>query len=101
SAIAVVSLECKAGEFPSVGARHPPAIRLERTIHDLFGLRGTEAADTRPWLDHNVWGRRFPLGTQQPPGDTLAYPFVQNEGRGLHQIAVGPVHAGIIEPGHF
>jgi Ni,Fe-hydrogenase III large subunit len=101
SAVAVVSFECSAGAFPSVGARHPPAIRLERTVHDLFGLSALGAADTRPWLDHNIWGQRFPLGAPAPPGDRAAYPFVRNDGEGLHQIAVGPVHAGIIEPGHF
>jgi Ni,Fe-hydrogenase III large subunit len=99
--IAVISLACAAGEFPSVGARHPPAIRLERTILDLFGLRAAGADDTRPWLDHNVWGVRHPLGTSVPPTEATPYPFIANEGEGLHQIAVGPVHAGIIEPGHF
>jgi Ni,Fe-hydrogenase III large subunit len=99
--IAVISLACAAGEFPSVGARHPPAIRLERTILDLFGLRAAGADDTRPWLDHNVWGVRHPLGTSVSPTEAAPYPFITNEGEGLHQIAVGPVHAGIIEPGHF
>src|SRR3979490_3500077 len=36
--IAVVSLDCPDRTFPSVGKHHPPALRLERTIHDLFGL---------------------------------------------------------------
>jgi Ni,Fe-hydrogenase III large subunit len=99
--VAVVSLECASGEFPSVGARHPPAIRLERAACDLFGLRATGAADARPWLDHGVWGVRNPLGTRQPAGEPAPYPFLAAEGEALHQIAVGPVHAGIIEPGHF
>ena len=99
--IAVVSLDCPSGEFPSVGARHPPAIRLERTIQDLFGLRATGAADTRPWLDHDAWGQRHPLGAIAQPGEPAPYRFLANEGEALHQIAVGPVHAGIIEPGHF
>ena len=99
--IAVVSLDCASGEFPSVGARHLPAIRLERTIQDLFGLRAAGAADTRPWLDHNTWGQRHPLGASAPPGEAAPYGFLANQGEALHQIAVGPVHAGIIEPGHF
>jgi Ni,Fe-hydrogenase III large subunit len=99
--IAVVSLECGSGAFPSVGARHPPAARPERTVCDLFGLRATGAADARPWLDHGVWGLRHPLGTRQPPGEAAPYQFLPAEGEALHQIAVGPVHAGIIEPGHF
>jgi Ni,Fe-hydrogenase III large subunit len=99
--IAVVSFECVSGAFASVGARHPPALRLERAVCDLFGLRAEGATDTRPWLDHGVWGLRHPLGTRLPPGDAAPYPFLAAEGEALHQIAVGPVHAGIIEPGHF
>jgi Ni,Fe-hydrogenase III large subunit len=100
--IAVVSLDCPGRSYPSVGEHHPPAIRLERAIHDLFGLSAEGSPDPRPWLDHNRWGTRFPLGgridalSQGPP-----YHFLPVAGDGLHQIAVGPVHAGIIEPGHF
>jgi Ni,Fe-hydrogenase III large subunit len=89
--IAVISLAC-AERFPSVGRHHPPAIRPERTIHDLIGLQAEGALDQRPWLDHGVWGAG---------GAKHAYDFLAAEGEGLHQIPVGPVHAGIIEPGHF
>jgi Ni,Fe-hydrogenase III large subunit/Ni,Fe-hydrogenase III component G len=100
--IAVVSLDCPDRVYPSVGRHHPPALRLERTIHDLFGLSPEGSPDTRPWLDHNRWGVRFPLGERVDALPTTApYPFLKAEGDGLHQIAVGPVHAGIIEPGHF
>ena len=58
--------------------------------------------DARPWLDHNRWGVRFPLGDRIDALPRAApYRFLSAEGDGLHQIAVGPVHAGIIEPGHF
>ena len=58
--------------------------------------------DARPWLDHNRWGVRFPLGDRIDALPKAApYRFLDAEGDGLHQIAVGPVHAGIIEPGHF
>ena len=60
--IAIVSLDCPDRHFPSVGALHPPALRLERTAHDLFGLVAQGLPDTRPWLDHSNWGVRFPLG---------------------------------------
>jgi len=40
---------------------HPPALRLERSIHDLFGLTAEGLPDTRPWLDHDQWGVRIPL----------------------------------------
>ncbi len=100
--IGIISLACPDGHFPSVGRRHPPAIRLERAIQDLFGLTPEGAVDTRPWLDHGRWGIRHPLGGQETePADGRAYAFLPAEGEGIHQIPVGPVHAGIIEPGHF
>ncbi len=81
---ALLSLVCEGGRFPSVGASHPPAIRLERAMRDLHGLEAEGAPDTRPWLRHEG-----------------GYRFLPVEGESLHQIPVGPVHAGIIEPGHF
>jgi Ni,Fe-hydrogenase III large subunit len=83
--IAVISYACKNGQYRSVGAKHPPAIRLERAIRDLHGLEAVGAADTRPWLAHA----------------SGPYAFLPSEGEALHQVPVGPVHAGIIEPGHF
>ncbi|MDQ7249650.1 hydrogenase large subunit [Dongia sedimenti] len=99
--IGIISLPSRDGRYPSVGRRHPPAINLERAIHDLFGLEAEGLADTRPWLDHGNWGMRHPLGSREPGGSPSPYEFLQAEGPGLNQIAVGPVHAGIIEPGHF
>jgi Ni,Fe-hydrogenase III large subunit len=100
--IVVVSLDCPDRNYPSVGKHHPPALRLERTIHDLFGLSAEGIPDTRPWLDHDHWGVGFPLGDRVDASSEAApYRFLPVEGDGLHQIAVGPVHAGIIEPGHF
>src|SRR5580765_6925620 len=80
----VLTLACEENRFPSVGRLHPPAIRLERAIRDLVGLEPEGLSDTRPWLRHGG-----------------AYAFLAAEGEALHQIPVGPVHAGIIEPGHF
>jgi Ni,Fe-hydrogenase III large subunit len=100
--IAVATIECPQGSFPSVGALHPPAIRLERTVHDLYGLIPEGLPDTRPWLDHGVWGVRRPLGAREDRDQKPdRYAFLPAEGESLHQIPVGPVHAGIIEPGHF
>jgi len=100
--IAVVSLDCPDRNYPSVGQYHPPALRLERSINDLFGLSAEGLPDTRPWLDHDCWGVLFPLGDRiEGLSETSPYRFLPVEGDGLHQIAVGPVHAGIIEPGHF
>src|SRR5215470_8563046 len=98
----VTSLPCPARRFPSVAIAHPPALRLERTICDLYGFEPEDAPDKRPWLDHGRWGMRHPLGVPEPAphkGDT--YAFHAAVGPPLHQIPVGPVHAGIIEPGHF
>jgi Ni,Fe-hydrogenase III large subunit len=101
--IAVVSLDCAGGRFPSVGARHPPAQRLERTIRDLFGLEAVGSSDRRPWLDHGVWDAQAPLGAGSGAvaREIVPYKFLSAKGEALHQVAVGPVHAGIIEPGHF
>jgi Ni,Fe-hydrogenase III large subunit len=88
----IISLPTDGGRYPSVAARHLPALRLERAMRDLYGVQPIGLSDERPWLDHGRWpGRR-----QEVP-----YEFLPVEGEGLHQIPVGPVHAGIIEPGHF
>jgi len=99
--IAVLTYTCKDGKYPSVAARHPPAIRPERAIRDLFGLDAEGAPDTRTWLDLGFWNVRHPLGKRAPARKPKPYEFLPAEGEGLHQIPVGPVHAGIIEPGHF
>ena len=80
----VLSLACESNRYPSVGRLHAPAQRLERAARDLYGLEPEGLADARPWLRHGG-----------------AYAFLPTEGESLHQIPVGPVHAGIIEPGHF
>ena len=81
---ALLTYVCEGNRFPSVGRLHPPAIRLERAMRDLAGLEAEGSPDARPWLRHSG-----------------PYPFLPAEGESLHQIPVGPVHAGIIEPGHF
>ncbi len=91
SAVTVVTVAAIGGRYPSVGALHAPAIRLERAIHDLTGLTPVGLPDPRPWLNHGRWR----------DGEPFRYDFLPVEGESLHQIAVGPVHAGIIEPGHF
>src|SRR3982751_3002454 len=80
----LLHLPCSENRFPSLGRLHAPAIRLERTMRDVYGLEPEGAPDTRRWLRHD-----------EP------YAFLPAEGENLHQNPVGPVHAGIIEPGHF
>jgi Ni,Fe-hydrogenase III large subunit len=101
SVIAVLTYRSRDGIYPSVGARHAPAIRLERTIRSLFGLQADGSPDIRPWLDLGFWNIEHPLGAATPASEGGPYAFLPAEGEGLHQIPVGPVHAGIIEPGHF
>ena len=99
----VLSIAVADGGFPSIGRHHAPAIRLERTVQDLYGHVPMGANDERPWIDHGAWGVRAPLGAREPSArrDPADYPFRPVHGHGLHEIPVGPVHAGIIEPGHF
>lgn len=100
--IGVITLACPQRRYPSVGLHHPPALRLERTIRDLFGLEPEGLPDSRAWVDHGKWDLRHPLA-QEPEAAPIGtdYAFLPVDGEGLHQIPVGPVHAGIIEPGHF
>jgi Ni,Fe-hydrogenase III large subunit len=100
--IDIAALSCRDRTFPSVGRYLAAAIRLERTIRDLYGLEPRGLPDDRRWLDHGRWPLRQPLGQSAPhDGAGDPYAFLPAEGEGLHQIPVGPVHAGIIEPGHF
>ncbi|MCC7460867.1 MAG: Ni,Fe-hydrogenase III large subunit [Gammaproteobacteria bacterium] len=70
--------------YPGLHDLYPFASRMQRAIADLHALQAIDA-DARPWLCHGP----------EP------YAFVRVAGEGVHEIAVGPVHAGIIEPGHF
>jgi Ni,Fe-hydrogenase III large subunit/Ni,Fe-hydrogenase III component G len=94
--------------YPTLSRAFPAALRMERATRDLLGIAGT-ATDQRSWLRHDGWpATAYPLRRDFEPGtrsehivSSTSYPFVQVEGDGVHEIAVGPVHAGIIEPGHF
>lgn len=93
--------------YPDLAGLFPAASRMQRALFDLLGLRALAAADQRPWLNHGKWPRDyFPLrhacsGTEQFNLPLEDYPFVPVAGDGVHEIAVGPIHAGVIEPGHF
>jgi Ni,Fe-hydrogenase III large subunit/Ni,Fe-hydrogenase III component G len=91
---------------PDLTPFFPAAGRMQRATFDLLGI-GWDGADQRPWLRHTAWPADVcPLRHDAPaiatpdpaPED---YAFVRVEGVGVHEIPVGPVHAGIIEPGHF
>lgn len=95
------------GNYPDLAPVFPYAARMQRAIFDLSGLRARGAQDRRPWLNHGNWpDDYFPLqkrttGIEAFESSEADYPFVQVAGDGVHEIAVGPIHAGIIEPGHF
>ena len=80
--------------------------RMQRATYDLLGIRSS-APDQRPWLRHAAWpGDVFPLRRDFPIARVYEnglddYAFVSVAGDGVHEIPVGPVHAGTIEPGHF
>ncbi len=106
--LACARLPCEAPyEYPDLSARHPAAIRMQRALYDLLGLRARAAVDQRPWLRHAAWPADFfPLrrdadGSRAFDAEQERYEFVTVAGDGVHEIAVGPIHAGIIEPGHF
>lgn len=106
-AVASLPLEREGPAFPDISDIFPAAGRMQRAVADLLGFQAAHAADRRPWLRHGHWpADRFPLskefdGTRAFPPEGDTYPFVAVEGEGVHEIPVGPVHAGTIEPGHF
>jgi len=101
-----VPLPAGAPHYPDLSDVFLCAGRMQRAARDLVGIRAA-APDQRPWLRHAAWpADAFPLRRDFPlarahPGGVDDYPFVPVAGEGVHEIAVGPVHAGTIEPGHF
>jgi Ni,Fe-hydrogenase III large subunit/Ni,Fe-hydrogenase III component G len=102
-----LTLPVQDDEYPSIADIFPVANRMQRAVADLMGLKAAGQRDTRPWLRHGAWpADRFPLRSDVDPTQACEaapdeYPYVAVEGDGVHEIAVGPVHAGTIEPGHF
>lgn len=97
-------------ELPSQATVYPAASRSERHTQDMFGVNFAGHPDNRPWTRHKAWPKtRYPLRKDFPvQGEPEAvtppdrdYAFVKAYGAGVYEIPVGPVHAGIIEPGHF
>lgn len=97
-------------ELPSQAMVYPAANRSERHTQDMFGIKFSGHPDNRPWTRHKAWGKHdYPLrkdfSVHGLPEDVtppdMDYAFVKSHGAGTYEIPVGPVHAGIIEPGHF
>jgi len=91
----------------SMATFYYPASRFEREIKDLFGIQATGSPDRRPLVRHAFWPEDFfPLRKdaaipEKFEDDGTPFPFLPVSGEGVYEIPVGPVHAGIIEPGHF
>lgn len=93
--------------FQSISARVHAAALYEREIKDLFGLIPLEHPDPRRLVLHSNWpDGKYPLRKDYDTGSkpemaNVSTPFRRVTGEGVFEIPVGPVHAGIIEPGHF
>lgn len=102
-----VPLDAGAPEVPSLARLSFAAGRFEREMHDLFGIVPTDHPLPRRLVRHFHWPQGwYPMlaGAGDPPefGDLDGpYPFRTVEGPGVYEIPVGPVHAGMIGPGHF
>ena len=99
-------LAAEAPTVASLGIFHHPASLFEQEMYDLFGIIATNHPDPRPLVRHAFWPADFfPLRKDARAGDFAddgrPFPFVEVEGEGVYEIPVGPVHAGVIEPGHF
>ena len=108
-ALHLAELELPPGvtHYPALHDLFAVAERLQRALRDLLGLQAL-GMDARPWLRHAAWPHDvFPLRHDAPPVTVCAepslerYAFIGVDGEGVHEIAVGPVHAGVIEPGQF
>jgi len=94
-------------ELPTLAGISLPASRFERELQDLFGIEPMDHPQPRRLVLHQHWPdgwhpMRSDAGPTPPMVDEAGpYPFVPVEGTGVYEIPVGPVHAGLIEPGHF
>src|SRR5439155_1253659 len=101
------AVDAERAAFPSLATRSFAASRFEREIADLFGLVPTGHPDPRRLALHQFWPegyhplRRDAVARTDVADDGRPFPFRHVEGSGIFEITVGPVHAGIIEPGHF
>ncbi|RJQ16244.1 MAG: hypothetical protein C4560_09930 [Nitrospiraceae bacterium] len=105
----IIKIEVPADDpvFPSITKKYVPAYRFERQIHSLMGLVPVGHPDLRPWIKFEDWPEdAWPLRKSFDGQTSMKrvkgeYTWARAEGEGVYEIPVGPVHAGIIEPGHF
>jgi Ni,Fe-hydrogenase III large subunit/Ni,Fe-hydrogenase III component G len=105
-----VELECVVPEFDpvvrSLANLSFVAGRFEREMADLYGIRPVGHPKARRLVRHAHWPEQwYPMRGNAGPAPEFQssghFPFVMVEGPGVYEIPVGPVHAGLIEPGHF
>jgi len=102
-----VPLDPAAPVVPSLAALSFPASRFEREMRDQYGVQPVGHPLPRPLVRHPAWPEgwhpmRADAGPRPPlDPDPAPFPFLAVEGPGVYEIPVGPVHAGLIEPGHF
>jgi Ni,Fe-hydrogenase III large subunit len=92
-------LSCDVGDsFDSITPNIPQAHLFEREIAEQFGIEPLD----HPWLKPVRFGARLagPINSHNRPAIGIA-DFFSVQGEQIHEVAVGPVHAGVIEPGHF
>ncbi len=93
--------------FPSISLLTPAANWMEREVQDWFGLDATGHPNPRRVALHDHWPdvhplrKDFAIDTVLPPFEGEPHVFSEIIGEGVFYVPVGPVHAGIIEPGHF
>ena len=104
----VAPIDPDAPSFPSIAAAHPSANWFEREVMDFFGLTPQGHPNPSRVALHDDWPEGAWALRKDFPGDAAVprvegdfHPFRPVTGEGVFQIPVGPVHAGIIEPGHF
>jgi Ni,Fe-hydrogenase III large subunit/Ni,Fe-hydrogenase III component G len=103
---ASVRLDPKHPAVTSIARAYYPASRFEREMMDLFGIQIEGHPDPRRLVRHAFWpDDYYPLrkdaARREFADDGQPFPFTEVGGEGVYEIPVGPVHAGVIEPGHF
>ncbi len=92
------------GSIPSATEITPAAAWYERELHDQYGIECDGHPDPRPLLFHENWPENVhPMidDVSHVPWAEGQYHFLRVQGDGVCEVPVGPIHAGIIEPGHF
>ena len=100
-------LDKERAQIPTLTTKYPAAIWMERKIRDEFGIEFIGSFDNRPAVKHerfpkNIYPMRKDFKKREIEfSDFVPYKYEEISGEGVYVVPVGPIHAGIIEPGHF